>query len=298
MNAVVEALSLLTPFDMDRPKTRIGPHSDGGYVFVDSITSDQTVLSYGIGGEYRFDTLMAENGHDVYMFDHTITGVPLANARMHWFKEGVSGTSRPGDSLFSIEDHLRRHGITGDRMILKMDVEGAEFEALGLASPETLARFEQIVVEIHDLKNLSDPGYRAAFGTMMRNLNRHFTLFHVHANNCDGPNRFHVVDGVPVSNLLELSFVKTSTVVPSPSRTLYPTVHDHPNIPQKDKLLWFFPFLPTTAPTADFLACADRIDLVYPPYPPLERKPPGPWTSGMRKIKRWLAGIASATAAK
>ena len=143
-----------------------------------------------------------------------------------------------------------------------MDVEGAEFESLGLCPDETLSRFEQIVLEVHSLVLLNDRDFRETCVAMLRKLNRHFTLFHVHANNCDGPDGIRIVAGFPVSNLLELSYIKTSAVTRTPSKTLYPTAFDYPNVPAKDKLLWFFPFLPTAARAEDFALCEDRVALV------------------------------------
>jgi hypothetical protein len=274
MNPIVEALGLLTPFDIDIPKRRIGPRTDGGYVFADSISASQAVVSYGIATEYQFDRIMAEAGHKVYMFDHTIEGIDATHANMMWHREGVAGVTDPASRLYTVEDHLARHGVEGDRLILKMDVEGAEFDSIGLMSDDTLGRFEQIVMEIHYLANLDNARFRAGAVRMLRKLNQHFTLFHVHANNCDGPNGLHIVSGMPVSNLLELSYVRTSAVKRTPSRTLYPTVFDYANVRAKDKLLWFFPFMPTHLTVADFGLCEDRVNLLAParvaaPVPPV-----------------------------
>jgi len=259
MNPVVEALALLTPYDIDKPKIRLGPPADGGYIFVDDISPGQAIVSYGISTEYSFDAEMAERGHDVYMFDHTIAGINGTSNRMYFFREGVAGRTNPAASLYTIEDHLERHRIAGDRLILKMDVEGAEFEALNAVPDSILVRFEQIVLEVHGLHQMEDFTYRETFCAVFRKLNRLFTLFHVHANNFDGPNGLHIVSGLPVSSLLELSYVRTSTVKSFPSRTLYPTSLDYPNVHKKDKLLWFFPFLPTSAGLESFAACDEGV---------------------------------------
>jgi len=260
MNQVVEALSLLIPYDIDKQKIRKGPHTDGGYILVDDIVSSQVIISYGIGLEYRFDQEMAEGGNDVYMFDHTIEDIQATNSKMHFFCEGVAGHTDPFQNLFSIEDHLQRHQIGGDRLILKMDVEGAEFDALKTLPDEILARFEQIVLEVHGLNCLDDHVYRGNFCEVFRKLNRFFTLFHVHANNCDGQNGLHIVSGIPVSSILELSYVRSSSVHRRSSQTLYPTTIDYPNTGNKDKLLWFFPFLPTFLTLENFAACEERIE--------------------------------------
>jgi hypothetical protein len=260
MNPIIEALSLLTPFDIDRPKIRIGPNTDGGYILVDRISPAQTIISYGIGTEYRFEIEMAERGHDVYMFDHTIEAIQAENKKLHFFREGVAGCTDISQNLFSIKDHLQRHQIWGYRLILKMDVDGAEFDALEAVPDDTLDRFEQIVLEVHWLNNLDDLAYRDRFRKIFRRLNSAFTLFHVHANNWDGPNGLAIVSGVPVSTMLELSYVRSACVHRRPSQTLYPTALDYPNVQGKDKLLWFYPFLPTLLGQESFAACAERVE--------------------------------------
>jgi Methyltransferase FkbM domain len=261
MNPVVEALSLLTPYDIDKPKIRIGPKTDGGYILADCISKAQAVLSYGIGTEYRFDIELAKRGHDVYMFDHTIEGVQAENQKLYFYSEGVSGRTDEASHVFSIQDHLDRHRIRGDRLLLKMDVEGAEYEAFEELPDETLNRFEQIILEIHWLEKLDEVGFRERFCRVFRRLNSIFTLFHVHANNWNGQNDLSIVGGIPVSSIIELSYIKSTVVHTEPSQTLYPTTFDYPNVTQfQDKLLWFYPFLPTTISKECFTECAARVE--------------------------------------
>lgn len=264
MNSIFNSLSLLKPYEIDVRKIRLGPAGDGGYVFADLIRPGQTILSYGVDTEYAFDAEMAAQGLKVYMFDHTIEGIVVTHDNMMWVKEGVAGKTSVQDSLYSIQDHLARNNIHGNDLILKMDVEGAEFAALAETPIEVLSRFEQIAVEVHFLTRLVDPVYRAAFDKTFTHVNQAFTLFHVHANNCDTHNNIYIRDGFPMTELIELSFVRSDLVSRSPNRTLYPTVLDYPNVREhKDKLLWFYPFIPTTATTADFAACSERVDLLH-----------------------------------
>jgi len=145
-----------------------------------------------------------------------------------------------------------------------MDVEGAEFDALEAGPDDTLDRFEQIVLEVHWLNKLDDLAFRDRFRRVFRRLNSFFTLFHVHANNWDGPNGLAIVSGVPVSPHLELSYVRTTSVHRGPSETLYPTALDYPNITDtKEKLLWFYPFLPTSLCQENFADCAERVERLH-----------------------------------
>jgi FkbM family methyltransferase len=253
-SSIIEALSLMTPFDIDRRKARIGPNRDGGYILIPDLFTRQPVLSYGIDGEYQFDIEMALRGHAVYMFDHTIPGIvsPDPNLPLHWIKEGIAGKP-DGQMLNTLENQLRKYVPDGNDLILRMDVEGCEYEAFDATSSGVLRRFEQIIFEIHGLHSLPDPEFRSRFVRVLRKLNLDFTLFHVHANNFDGPNTFSFVSGVPVSNLLELSYVRTDLVNRWQSETLYPTELDFPNVHSQDKKLWFFPFLPTSLKAEEFM---------------------------------------------
>jgi hypothetical protein len=239
---VFEVLKRLRPYDIDLKKIRVGSAFDGGYILADILTPDQVVLSYGLGAEIAFDLEMAGRGHQIHMFDHTIGNLPAMHPHFRFHREGVAGSSEPGTSCYTVEDHLERFAIQGDRLILKMDVEGWEWEVMSRIPEHVLARFEQIGIEVHDFGRMREPEFLDKVLASLENINRHFTLFHVHANN---HNPMECVGGFALYNLLELSYIKTALVKRSPSRTFYPTALDNPNVPDKDDyILSSFPFWP------------------------------------------------------
>jgi tetratricopeptide (TPR) repeat protein len=241
-NKVYEVLKMLRPYDIDIKKARVGSLFDGGYVLADNRTSDQVVLSYGLGGEISFDAAMAMEGHQCYMFDHTVPGLPEQHQNFHFYREGVGGVTEPEKSFFTVQDHLKRFSISGDRLILKMDVEGYEWEVMSRISDDVLSRFEQIAIEVHDFHRLAEPEFLDKVLASLERINRQFTLFHVHANN---NNPMSLVSGFTLYNLLELSYIKTNIVNRKPSRTLYPTELDNPNEQDRDDyILSAFPFWP------------------------------------------------------
>jgi hypothetical protein len=249
-NRIYEVLKQLRPYDIDIPKVRIGGFTDGGYVMADNMTPDQVVLSYGLGGEISFDLEMAEKGHACFMFDHTIAGLNASHPNFHYHPEGVAGESRPDKALFTVKEHLDRFGIAGSRLILKMDVEGAEWDAMGRMPDEVLERFEQIALEVHEIGSIREPAFLDKALAVLERINKRFTLFHVHANN---NNPMETAGGFPVYNLLELSYVKTDVVSRSPSRTLYPTEWDYPNEQDRDDyVLSAFPFWPQGLSDAEY----------------------------------------------
>jgi hypothetical protein len=254
---VIDALSLLRPFDVDVPKRRIGPNRDGGYVLCDILGIARSVMSYGISTEFSFDEEMADGGLGTFMFDHTIGRPHLKSSRMRFFQEGVAGTRSPDGRLDTIDGHISRFGIDVLNGILKMDVEGAEYAAILGASEQTLRKFSQIVFECHQLPQIKEERFRRTFVEVFSKLNRDFVIFHVHANNTDGPDPVSI-EGLPVPRLLEVSMVRRDLVVFRPSRTVYPTDLDFPNTKKMEKLLWYFPFFPGEIDVDAFKRSFDR----------------------------------------
>ncbi|CAO4144770.1 hypothetical protein LPLAFNJD_LOCUS1775 [Methylorubrum aminovorans] len=239
---IFNALSLLTPYEIDVPKVRIGPQRDGAYILAGIMKPCQPVVSFGIGTVYTFDEEVAQRGHDVYMFDHTIGMLNLSNKKMHFYPHGVGPNDIPEQNIFSIKTYLDRHAPQAQDIILKMDVEGAEWDVLEHIDDDTLQRFSQVTMEVHDLDRLDNDYFRRRFVKVMRKLNENFTIFHVHGNNYVD---LKIISGFPICPVLELSFVRTSLVHRTASRTYYPSSLDLPNLEIKpDHLLWFYPFAP------------------------------------------------------
>ena len=237
---VFGALSLLTPYDIDVPKIRVGAPRDGGYVMA-QLGSGGDLLSFGIANDVRFEMEMAIKGRRCFMYDHTIDDLPHRHDKFVFFKKGICGDGHRTDDLLSLGECLGSLPCS-ERLLLKMDVEGAEWDVFSTASDEVLSRFDQIVGEFHWLLELGNERFRTRFCEAMTRLNKHFTLFHVHANNC---RTLGLVNGFAVADVLELSFVRTSLIGRRPSATVYPTPLDRANNHMvDDHALFFYPFLP------------------------------------------------------
>jgi hypothetical protein len=255
---VLDALDLLTPYDIPSfSKARIGRCRDGGYVLLDDLEAVGSIFSVGIGDEVTFDLEMAARGKKIFMFDYTVEGPPISHPNFHFFRHEIAATTDEAAGRFAIRHELERLGCAGrDDLLLKIDVEGAEYDVFPEMSRDTLRHFRQLTMELHGLLGLGNPAFRARFVAALSRINSVFTLFHVHANN-SAPIGF--VDGFAVADVLELSYVRSDIAERAPSTALYPTVHDFPNWPPRpDYLLWFYPFLPT-APRVDRKALRESV---------------------------------------
>jgi hypothetical protein len=246
---VFEALSLLTPYDLPAErKIRIGGAGDGGYVLVDRLRPGQPVMSFGVGPSVAFDRDMAERGHDVLLFDHTIEALPGEHARFTWYAEGVAGAGDPTQRLFTLAEHMGKLPHGSEAPILKLDVEGAEWEVLTETPVGLLRRFEQIVLELHEVPRLEEGAFRGMAWKALATLSSAFTLCHVHANNFGG---IQTVCGFPIADTLEVTYIRSDLVEVAASTTFYPTPLDTGNcLDWPDFPLWFYPFVPGTGKAA------------------------------------------------
>jgi hypothetical protein len=225
-DAILDLLCCLTPsravgFD----KIRLGRDHDGGYVMLDDFEDVRAALSFGIDGECSWDIDIAAHGIDVYQFDHTVDGPPTANHRFRFFKKRIAATaSGLAENLGSALAKVPPSDT--NRAILKIDIEGSEWEVLDAASVEELSRFSQLLGEFHDFHKAFDPAWRGTAQRVMTKLRSVFEVVHVHGNNY-AP--VHVIANIPIPEGLELTFANRAMYTFDASSEIFPTTLDQPN---------------------------------------------------------------------
>lgn len=232
-------LSLLRPYDLiGARKVRIGHLFDGGYIMIDAFKEVEAAYSFGINDDVSWDSDMAHHGINVFQYDHTIDSLPENNHHFHWQKIGIAEKS--SENMTSIADAIAANGHSQMKnMILKCDIEGAEWEALRSVNDDTLARFSQIVMELHDLSrvgNSIDDIHQA-----ISKLTYSHNVVHVHANNFGG---VRLVGGISIPNVIEVTLARKDMGEFRPSQLTFPTSMDMPcNGNQADIYLGNFSFL-------------------------------------------------------
>lgn len=161
---------------------RIGEQrKDGGYIMANDFNPDGVAYSFGINNDVSWDSNMARYDYQVYMYDHTIQKLPETNSNFHYFHEGISGIDEETSPLKSLKYFINKNGHTKTKnMILKMDVEGAEWDFLETVDTKTLKQFDQIVFELH---NLVRPSCAERALKLLKKLNKTHQLIHLHGNN-------------------------------------------------------------------------------------------------------------------
>jgi hypothetical protein len=163
-----------------------------------------------------------------------------------FWAEGIAAAATPGKD--TLQSHLEKNGDQDRRFVLKMDVEGAEWDVLRNMPDAVLARCDQLVLEVHDLSGL---GRSTAYPlvpleqkvAVLRKLNHHFYCWHPHANNYAS---IHVIGGFKVPDVMELTWLnRRRYVAHADCDRRLPTALDDPcQFRCHDHVLDFWPFLP------------------------------------------------------
>jgi len=148
-----ELLKQLIPYDVKGfgEKIRLGNQGDGGYVLPKEIIPFIDVLyTYGVGNDISFEKdMITYKDIPVRFYDHTVIGLPEKNEKFIFKREGIAG-SKYG-SFDTFENHLQEHGDKKRKILLKMDIEGSEWETLAPIIDGFHRNIVAIVVEIHGL---------------------------------------------------------------------------------------------------------------------------------------------------
>lgn len=174
-NKILEELIVYTPSE-NYKRIRVGKGSDGGYVLLDiNINKIEAFYSYGVNDDYSFDDEFSKISCSVgRLFDPTVSYPNNITENLSFKKIGLA----TGEG--TITQHVQGYGDFGKKMILKIDVEGAEWDWLETTNQEELRMFDQILIEYHGMDKTNQ---YEKYTKCLNRINEHFYLYHVHGNN-------------------------------------------------------------------------------------------------------------------
>jgi methyltransferase FkbM-like protein len=199
---VLRLIRNLRPRHCGRPLIRVGAEDDGGYLIPDDLAGIEYCFSPGVSRVAAFESQLADRNIKSFLADHSVSSPPLIRPEFTFDRKYVGATDSETCMTIAAWKHKYLAGYNHD-LILQMDIEGAEYEAL-LSTPEQILRqFRIMVVEMHWLERLFDPfGFRI-MNACFEKLLKQFYVVHLHPNNCAGCVR---KDGIEVPHVLEITF--------------------------------------------------------------------------------------------
>jgi hypothetical protein len=162
---------------------RFGEPNDGGYLMCANLLAPAAGYSYGISGYdgwgCRVSRQFAIPVHQYDCFDPRRPVCESGDTRFHQEciadEASLDAAGRPFDALAA---QLARNGDRGKRLVMKMDVEGAEWASLLAAPRDVLEQIDQLTIELH----LDNPDLWTKW-LVVSKLKDVFHVAHYHVNN-------------------------------------------------------------------------------------------------------------------
>jgi mannosyltransferase OCH1-like enzyme len=240
--------SILNTYKTPYSFVRVGPCEDGGYVIANGIEYN-LFISCGIANDIRFE----ESFLDIHKiqciaFDGTISSFPSHRNNINWIPKNI------GFSNTEKTTNLKEYIQNNNKIFLKMDIEGSEFNWLDSMSETELEKFSQIVLEVH----WPFDNYRS---NMLKKLNTTHYIIHIHGNNyCDRDIPKHLPSGrtydgtvtiinnimpmIKLPEVFEVTYINKKLCDNSlveMKEIQFPTILDYPNNPNAKDIYFSIP---------------------------------------------------------
>lgn len=202
----MHVIKSIAPHAVDIKLYRAGSKNDGGYLIADDLMPTDHLISFGVGDNVDFEVELANKIASTELYDHTIQKMPVSVPNSTLTKKKVVGVASEANhiTLQNAADLAKSGGRT---FLLKMDIEGWEWDVLEYVSSSTLSKFRQIVVELHWTDRLlNDEAYKKMLIGLAK-LNKHHRSVNVNANNWSGVN---ILGNIFLPEVLEVTFLNKS----------------------------------------------------------------------------------------
>ncbi len=221
-------------------KVRMGSPSDGGYVCIDDFEGVDTALSFGINDDISWDLDAAAQGLTIYQFDHTVADPAPDDPRMIFEAKRIDTSSGPDRESLSVLIGRHDKGHARPNLILKMDIECAEWDVIEATPEEALERIAWIVCELHYFQGLAESHHRAKVDRCLKKLDKIFATVHVHGNVWGG---LTSLANIIFPNVLEATFANRAFYQFADTAETFPSPLDRScHVGQPDLFLGAFRF--------------------------------------------------------
>ena len=166
---------------------RYGNDNDGGYLMCGNLSQGvESAYSYGIRSEDTWGCDVANQSKvPIHQYDCFTDERPTCEGGQFIFHDECVGPKQEtldGNLFDTVASQIAKNGDTGKRLLVKMDIEGAEWASLMAMPDDALDQIVQLPMEFH---GTDDP----KFVELVRRLKQKFYLVNLHYNNyqCGSP---------------------------------------------------------------------------------------------------------------
>ena len=153
-NIVNTLIGYLAPHKCSSSLKRVGGTLDGSYIILDNLINSKTYLiSGGIENNNKFEIFLANKGVLGVQIDNSTNKPPKEHKNLNF----INATLGKNDGLGEVSLRtLIRNSPSNKKLIVKMDIEGGEIEAIEGTPISLLMKIDCLVLELHNLSAIME----------------------------------------------------------------------------------------------------------------------------------------------
>ena len=163
-----------------------GNEFDGGYLISSKIGKRINLISIGIGDNFSFDLAVAKRGGTIHMYDGTINKIQNLPDNVTFIEKNVGNNAKNNEIELSsvVNKFMDNLSSLDDINVIKIDVEGAEWEIFNTFDFRCLKNFNTLVVEFHEINEmLKNQDKQQMVIDVLSSINRYFVPVYFSPNN-------------------------------------------------------------------------------------------------------------------
>lgn len=205
-----QLISVLAPWKYKGEIDRYGGTGDGSYIIPTDIVNKKSFLvSGGLGNNNNFEIQLARLGIKGFQIDNSINKPPKNHANLNFISKTLGALDGEGNiSLMNLINNAPINKV----VIVKLDIEGGEIEALRNLPKNILQKITCLSMELHSISSLHN---NTKILEMLNHLKLSgFRSIYLQANNgC----LTYTMSGYLIPDNMEVTFVKKNRVTkPTP----------------------------------------------------------------------------------
>ena len=227
-------LNRLRPMKNGHELLRVGGTKDGGYLIPNDLEGIAQCLSAGCDLNWTFEkSLHSTHGIASSILDSEDKRPSDLGSEQTYIAKWLGNSDTDSTIKFDTWIDLSTKNSNGD-LLLQMDIEGFEWEALANIGFKSLSRFRVISIEFHSTQNLYNKRlFQTVYSPVIQNLLSLFDVVHVHPNNCCGATRFGDLE---FPNIFELTLHRKDRSLGNLGYNSLPSPLDTKNVPSEPDL--------------------------------------------------------------
>ena len=200
-----QLIGVLSPWKYKGEINRYGGTGDGSYIIpTDIVNKKSFLISGGLGNNNNFEIQLAKLGIKGFQIDNSINKPPKNHENLNFISKTLGAVD--GEESISLKTLISNISIN-KAVIVKLDIEGGEIEALRNLPRDILQRITCLSMELHSISSLHE-------NTQILEMLNHLKLsgfrsIYLQANNgC----LTYTMSGCLIPDNIEVTFVKKNRV--------------------------------------------------------------------------------------